>query len=219
MRLLHRQSTNAIENFYQLTDNVYRIYLGVGYVRKYLFILMAALLLVACGNDEESTQDNKQVEEKDTTENNDNVQDEEDSHSGEGEDEPEEDDSWDDLKDKDKIVGKSDKDFSGISNSDPADVRNDSTGNWRKMTFAENANIEEYALSYKDMHMKDGETHFVINFNYDTTAVLNDLNGLLYVDIHEYEKKEEHDADTIGSGMDLKSYVIYPDGDIQEIEE
>jgi|SRR5690625_793626 len=134
-------------------------------------------------------------------------------------DEEEEDLTWDDLKDKDRIVGKSDKDYKEVSESKASDVRNDSTGNWKKSKFAESVDIEEYLLSYEELHMEEGEIHFIINFNYNTTTVVNKMNGVLYVDIHEYEKKEEHEADKIGSGMLLKSYVIYPDGDIEELEE
>lgn len=131
----------------------------------------------------------------------------------------EEDITWDDLKDKDKIIGKSDKDFLDISKSKPTDVRNDVTGNWRKTTISQSVDIEEYALSYRDLHMKEGEIHHIINFALNTTTWLSEMGGLLYVDIKEYVDKEEHDAKTLGSGMLLKSYVIYPDGDIEELDE
>src|SRR5699024_7976500 len=104
--------------------------------------------------------------------------------------------SWDDFKDKERIVGKSDKDFSHISKSKPTDVRNDKTGNWRKSTLAENIDIEEYALSYQELHMKEDEVHHIINFTRNTTTWLNEMNGLLYVDIKERVDKEEHDAST-----------------------
>src|SRR5699024_6903134 len=128
----------------------------------------------------------------------------------------EDDVTWDDL--KENIIGKSDKNFKDASKVKPSKVRNDNTGNWKLTKIAESIDIEDYALSYSDLHMNDGEVHFIVNFNYNTTTTLNKMNDLLYVDIHEYEKKEEHDASTLGNGMLLKSYVIYPDGDIQEIE-
>lgn len=133
--------------------------------------------------------------------------------------EVEEEYSWDDVKEKDRIVGKSDKDFSEVTKSKPNDVRNDTTGKWRILKISENIDIEEYALSYADLHMKDDEVHFIVNFNYHTTTWLNKIDGLLFVDIREYVKKEEHDAKKLGNGMVLKSYVIYPDGDIQELDE
>jgi len=129
-----------------------------------------------------------------------------------------EDTTWDDLKNQDNIVGKSDKDFSDVSTSDPTDVRNDTTGNWRKSTITENVKIEEYALSYQELHMEADEVHHIINFTNNTTTWLNNLGGLLYVDVKEYVDGEEHDAATLGSGMLLKSYIIYPDGDVEEIE-
>lgn len=126
--------------------------------------------------------------------------------------------TWDDVKTKDKIVGKSDKDYSELTNSKSSKVRNDKTGNWRKSTIAENVDIEEYILSYSDLHMDEDEVHFIINFNYNTTTWITEMHSLLYVDIREYVEKEEHDAKTLGNGMTLISYVIYPDGDIEEIE-
>lgn len=184
-------------------------------MKRLLFLLTSALLLTACGNDEPKkdepvVEDDAPVVEEVETDKQDEAE----------KDEPvtEEDSSWDDVKEVDKIIGKSDKDFSEVTKSKPNDVRNDNTGNWRILKISENIDIEEYALSYADMHMKDDEVHFIVNFNYHTTTVINKMDGLLYVDIKEYEKKEEHDAKVLGSGMVLKSYVIYPDGDIQELE-
>lgn len=131
----------------------------------------------------------------------------------------EDDENWDDLKNKDNIVGTSDKDYSEVSKQKPSEVRNDVTGNWRKVTLAEDIDFEDYAKSYQELHMEEGETHFIVNFNRKTTTVINEFNSLLYVDIHEYVEKEEHDANKIGSGMVLINYVIYPDGDIEELEE
>lgn len=135
--------------------------------------------------------------------------------------EVEEDDeiTWDDLKDRDNIVGNSDKDFKELTKSKPSDVRNDVTGNWKVVTISEGVDATEYAQSYQDLHMKEDEVHFIVNFSYNTTTWLNELGGLLYVDIRERIDKEEHDADKLGSGMVLKSYRIYPDGDIEEIEQ
>lgn len=131
---------------------------------------------------------------------------------------PAEESVWDDMKDKDKIVGNSDENFKEITKSKPGKVRNDKTGNWKKVTIAENVDIEDYLLSYADHYMDDGEVHYIINFNYNTTTVVNKMGGLLYADIKEYVNKEEHDAVKIGSGMELKSYIIYPDGDIEEVK-
>lgn len=119
---------------------------------------------------------------------------------------------------KGEIIGKSDKNFKEATNAEPVSVRNDKTGNWRKTSISEDIDIEEYALSYNKEHMKDGEIHFIINFTRNTTTVIRKSGGLLDVEIKEHVKKEEHDAKTIGSGMMLKEYKTYPDGDIEEIK-
>lgn len=135
--------------------------------------------------------------------------------------EVEEDDeiTWDDLKDSNNIVGNSDKDFKELTKSKPSDVRNDVTGNWKVVTMSQGVDIIEYALSYQDLHMKEDEVHFIVNFNYNTTTWLNYMGGLLYVETRERVDKEEHDANKLGTGMTLKNYRIYPDGDIEEIEQ
>lgn len=122
--------------------------------------------------------------------------------------------SWDGL--KGQIVGKSNKNYLDITNNKPTDIRNDVTNKWKKSTIAENIEIEKYLLSYKDLYMEEGDTHFIINFNYNTTTVVNYTGGLLHADIKEYVSKEEHDAKKIGGGMLLKSLIVYPDGDIEE---
>lgn len=206
-------------------------------------LLLASILLVACGNDEpkeekkeekkeDETKQEEQVEKKEKPEveeqqdeSEDAIEEQEDESESateeqeESEDTSEEDTStWDDLKDKDKIVGVSNKDFLSVSKSKPTEVNNDSTGNWRKVTLSENIKIEEYASSYADEYIEDGEIHFIVNFaNKTTTRISNDF-GLLSVTIHEYVDKEEHDANKMPSGMVLKDYVIYPDGDIEEIK-
>lgn len=146
------------------------------------------------------------------------IEPEEEANEQGAEQKAEDDTTWDGVKDQDNIVGKSNKDFSELTKSNPTEVRNDVTGNWRKSTISENVDIEEYALSYSDLHMEEGEVHHVVNFNRNTTTLINDLSGLLYVDVKEHVDGEEHDASTVGSGMLLKSYVIYPDGDIEEIQ-
>ena len=132
--------------------------------------------------------------------------------------EPVKDNTWDDLKEQDKIVGKSDEDFSKVTKDKPREVRNDKTGKWRITKIAESIPIEKYALSYSDLYMKEDEVHFIVNFNYNTTTWLNKMGGILFVEVREYVKREEHDAEVLGSGMTLKSYTIYPDGDIEEVE-
>lgn len=125
--------------------------------------------------------------------------------------------TWDDVKEKDNIVGVSDKDFSKLKKMKSGKVRDDVTGKWRMLVMSGNEDVLEYLISYEKRNMKEDEVHFIINFTNQTTTVINNSNGLLGVDVKEYVSKEEHSAKTIGSGMLLKSYIIYPDGDIEEI--
>lgn len=174
-----------------------------------LLVALLSLTLFGCDGNEkpiEESIDTSQVEEVDPIEEDSEVVQEEQSGI-----------TWDDLKDEDNIVGKSDKDFKELTKSKPTDVRNDTTGKWKKSTVSENVNLEEYLLSYVDLYMEDGDVHFIINFNYNTTTRVNYNGGLINASVMEYERKEEHDAKTIGSGMLLKSYAIYPDGDIEEV--
>lgn len=193
---------------------------------KRLIILFVALLLVACSSSEDEpisqrNPDNEETQEINETTDNQEKQKEKESEGSTTPEEAEENEgevTLDDVKNQDNIIGKSDKDFSEITNSKPSDVRNDTTGNWKVITISENVDIEEYALSYYNTHMEDGEVHHIVNFTRNTTTWLNHLGGLLYVDVKERVEREEHDASILGSGMLLKSYVIYSDGDIEEIE-
>lgn len=126
--------------------------------------------------------------------------------------------TWDDVKDHERIVGVSDKDFSKLKKMKPGKVRNDTTGKAKKLVMSGNEDVLEYLLSYEKKNMKDDEVHYIINFTTNTTTVVNKMSGLLYADVKEYVDKEEHDAKSIGSGMLLKSYIIYPDGDIEEVK-
>lgn len=176
---------------------------------KKLLIFFVALFLVACGSEESQTEPETEEAKEEQ------VKQDEDTTT---EEENEKDTTWDDIKNQDNIVGKSDKDFSDLSKSKPTEVRNDTTGNWRVSTLSENVDIIQYALSYHDLYMNEGEVHHIVNFGNDTTTWLNNIGGILYVDIKERVDGEEHDASTLGSGMVLKSYAIYPDGDIEEIK-
>ena len=101
-----------------------------------------------------------------------------------------------------------------------SDVRDDATGNWRKVVDSQNFNMPENVIAYYDEYMEDGEVHYLVSFATNTTTMINDLGGMLLVNITEYEDKEEHSADTIGSGMFYKSYNIYKDdGTIEDLDE
>lgn len=100
-----------------------------------------------------------------------------------------------------------------------SDVRDDTTGNWRKVVDSQNFNMPENAIAYYNEYMDEGEVHYLISFATSTTTMINDLGDMLLVDITEYEDREEHSADTIGSGMLLQSYNVYLDsGEIEQVE-
>lgn len=123
---------------------------------------------------------------------------------------------WDSV--KENIIGVSDKDFNEVTSPKPGSVRGDTTDKWKKVVISDGIDAEEYAKSYHDMYMEDKEVHFIVDFGRNTTTSIREAGGLIYVDISDYEDKEEHDAKKIGSGLLLKQYKIYPDGDIEEIE-
>lgn len=88
-------------------------------------------------------------------------------------------------------------------------VRNDMTGNWRHAIFSKNVNIQDYALSYYQTYFKSkDEIHGITNFYNNTTTNLHVSGNILFCDIHEYVKNEEHDAKLMFSGMLLASYQI-----------
>ena len=188
-------------------------------MKKLATLILAAGFLAACGTDDVKEEPEESPEEIQVNDEATPTEEEASVEEAELEPEPESTESeWDEVKDKDNIIGKSDKDFEEITKQQPDDVRNDKTGNWKIVTIADNVDIEEYVLSYEDLYMNDNEVHFIVNFNNNTTTVINKLTGILFVDVKEYVSKEEHDAAILGSGMELKNYMIYPDGDIEEVK-
>lgn len=98
-------------------------------------------------------------------------------------------------------------------------VRNDTTGNWRISLIAENIDMSEYALDYyKQYFTDDSEIHFIVNFNYNTTTKIMVMGGDLDVTVQEYVAKEEHDANTLGSGTVLAEYLVDKEtGEVEKI--
>lgn len=98
-------------------------------------------------------------------------------------------------------------------------VRNDTTGNWRISLIAENIDMSEYALDYyKQYFTDDSEIHFIVNFNYNTTTKIMVMGSDLDVTVQEYVAKEEHDANTLGSGTVLAEYLVDKEtGEVEKI--
>jgi len=122
---------------------------------------------------------------------------------------------------REKAIGESDKNIDDVNKKlVVGNVRNDTTGNWRIATIAESIDITEYALSYYNKYFEDDkEVHAIVNFTYNTTTRISCLGDRLNVTVHEYVKKEEHDAKLLYSGEVLKDYFVYLDnGDIEEVK-
>lgn len=88
-------------------------------------------------------------------------------------------------------------------------VRNDVTGRWRELVFYSSENIVDHAVEYYNAYFSsDDEVHIAVNLGLKTTSVMNVSGGVMYVDVHEYIDKEEHDAKVLGGGDLLKSYTV-----------
>lgn len=117
------------------------------------------------------------------------------------------------------IIGISDKSVSGISFS-VSKVQNDVTGNWRISSIAENIDIEYYALDYVKRYLHNkSQVHAIVNFTRNTTTSIKKYGNIIYVDIYDYVKGEEHDANRLFTGTLLQQYFVYIDnGDIEKID-
>ena len=88
-------------------------------------------------------------------------------------------------------------------------VRNDTTGNWRMLVYSSAENIVDHAVEYYNAYFEsDDETHIAVNLGLGTTSIMNVYSGSMYIDVHEYIDKEEHDAKILGGGALLNSYTV-----------
>ena len=163
------------------------------YKRRWFIAIVAIIVIGAFtdGDDEETgTADNNEVETEEVSEPVENIEDTEENEL------PEE-----------------------LEDLHISDVRDDTTGNWRKVVDSQNFNMPENAIAYYDEYMEEDEIHYLISFATNTTTMISNVSDTLYVDITEYEDREEHSADTIGSGMLLQSYNVHLDsGEIEQVE-
>ena len=95
-------------------------------------------------------------------------------------------------------------------------VRNDATGKWKKVVTSKRFEPED-AIEYEEKHMNEGEVHFIVSFATNTTTSIRKDNEIIYLNVTEYEDKEEHDAKKLGSGMLLGEFQI-KDGEVIEID-
>ena len=100
------------------------------------------------------------------------------------------------------------------------EVRNDKTGRWRMGVMAEAVQVQDIALDYWNHFAEsEDEVHIVVNFAYNTTTVINRYGDTLVMDVHEYVKGEEHDADIAGSGQYLGTFTVdCTTGEVTEIK-
>lgn len=99
-------------------------------------------------------------------------------------------------------------------------VRGDDSGNWKKVVSGTNLDMPKNAADYYNHYAEDGEVHFLINFTTNTTTTIRDSgSGYLYVDVAEYQDKEEHDAKKIARGELLKQYKVDKEtGEVEELD-
>lgn len=98
--------------------------------------------------------------------------------------------------------------------------RNDTTGNWRKASYAETAYVmEDYAVDYYKIYFgSNDEIHFVWNASLGTVTQITYVLGELEVATFEYVSGEEHDANKACSGMMLKDVMINIEtGEVEEL--
>ena len=116
------------------------------------------------------------------------------------------------------IVGISDKSLSGIRFA-VNKVQNDVTGNWKISTINEDIDIEYYAAAYAKLYIHNkSQVHAIVNFTRNTTTSIKKYGNIIYADIYDYVKGEEHDANLLFTGTLLQQYFVYIDnGDIEKI--
>lgn len=99
------------------------------------------------------------------------------------------------------------------------DVRNDATGKWRVLVFYSAENIVDHATEYYNAYFSsDDEVHMAVNLGLKTTSSMTVSSGVMYIDVHEYVDKEEHDAKIMPGGELLKSYIVNLEtGEIEDV--
>lgn len=99
------------------------------------------------------------------------------------------------------------------------DVINDSTGKWKLSTISEIIPTEELVPAYYDQYMKDAESgavHWIVNYASKTVTRISDLGGVVDVVTTEYSEDEEHDASTLGNGLQLTEHHFTPSTGVME---
>ena len=88
-------------------------------------------------------------------------------------------------------------------------VKGDKTGKWKLVRVANNVPPVNYAVEYAKAYMNDGDIHFIVNFQLNTTTMIRLSMGIVEAKTTEYIKKEEFDATIIGSGQLYTDQYFY----------
>ena len=80
-------------------------------------------------------------------------------------------------------------------------VKNDTTGKWRVAECLTEQQPSEWAKQYYDGYFEsDDEVHAVVNFTLNTTNAVRVEGDQIVIDVHDYVKGEEHDANLLFTG-------------------
>lgn len=90
-----------------------------------------------------------------------------------------------------------------------SNVRNDTTGKWRVSECLTDQQPSEWAKAYYDAYFEsDDEIHAVVNFTLNTTNRISVTGNQIIIDVHDYVKGEEHDANLLFSGELLDTQTV-----------
>lgn len=90
-----------------------------------------------------------------------------------------------------------------------SNVRNDTTGKWRVAECLTDQQPSEWAKQYYDAYFEsDDEVHAVVNFTLNTTNRISVTGNQIIIDVHDYVKGEEHDANLLFSGELLDTQTV-----------
>lgn len=101
----------------------------------------------------------------------------------------------------------------GISVTYYANVRNDTTGNWRLGVIYDGSDLNSYVVDYYNFFCRDdSEIHGIVNLGTETTVRISKvMSDTLEISVMEYVDGEEHDAKLLYSGDELERYWINMD--------
>lgn len=101
----------------------------------------------------------------------------------------------------------------GISVTYYANVRNDTTGNWRLGVIYDSSDLNSYVVDYYNFFCRDdSEIHGIVNLGTETTVRISKvMSDTLEISVMEYVDGEEHDAKLLYSGDELERYWINMD--------